>query len=301
MSGNLELEYMVGDFYAIATALCWSSAVILFDFSSKRFGSLQLNAIKNLIGIIGFSLTIFIFLIPVPEITRNDFVILTLSGFLGISIGDVLFIESLKKIGSGISAVVSTIYTPFIFIIAFLMFGEKINLQSSIGGILVLSGISISVYKSPGLISKSLLYKGIFYGITAQLFTAYSVLLAKPLMASVPIIYIALYRFIAGFIGILLILFIRYDKNVIIKNFKNGLQDKYVISGSFLGTYLSVIFWLAGFKYTLAARAAIYNQMSTVFIVIMAIVFLDEKLTKRKVFGVISSVLGALLVTTGLS
>ena len=299
MADNLELEYIVGDFYALATALCWSSAVILFDVSTKRFGSLQLNAIKNLIGITGFSLTIFIFVIPVPEITRNDFIILTLSGFLGISIGDVLFIESLKKVGSGISAVVSTIYTPFIFIIAFLMLGERINIQSLLGGTLVLSGIIVSVYKNPGLISKTILYKGIFYGITAQLLTAYSVLLAKPVMASMPIIYVALYRFIAGFIGILFILFIRLDKSIIIENFKNGLQDKYVLVGSFLGTYLSVIFWLAGFKYTLAARAAIYNQMSTVFIVIMAIIFLNEKLTKRKVFGVILSVLGALLVTIG--
>ena len=35
--------------------------------------------------------------------------------------------------------------------------------------------------------------------------------------------------------------------------------------------FLSVIFWLAGYKYTLAGRAAIYNQLSTILIILRPI------------------------------
>jgi drug/metabolite transporter (DMT)-like permease len=58
-----------------------------------------------------------------------------------------------------------------------------------------------------------------------------------------------------------------------------------------------VILWLAGFKYTLAGRAAIYNQLSTVLIVIFARLFLSETLNTRKIIGVSLAIFGALLVT----
>ena len=58
-----------------------------------------------------------------------------------------------------------------------------------------------------------------------------------------------------------------------------------------------MILWLAGFKYTLAGRAAIYNQLSTVLIVIFARLFLGESLNARKIIGVLLAIFGALLVT----
>ena len=78
--------------------------------------------------------------------------------------------------------------------------------------------------------------------------------------------------------------------------FKEGLSNKSVLFGSFLGTYLSVIFWLAGYKYTLAGKAAIYNQLSTVFIILLARYFLNEAMTMRKTVGVSLAIVGAILV-----
>ena len=65
-----------------------------------------------------------------------------------------------------------------------------------------------------------------------------------------------------------------------------------------MGTYLSVIFWLAGFKYTIPGRAAIYNQLSTILIMIMATLFLGEKMNKKKWSAVALAIFGALLIST---
>jgi len=54
---------------------------------------------------------------------------------------------------------------------------------------------------------------------------------------------------------------------------------------------------LAGYKYTLAGRAAIYNQLSTIFIIIMAAIFLKEAMTRRKWLAVTCALSGALLVS----
>ena len=68
-------------------------------------------------------------------------------------------------------------------------------------------------------------------------------------------------------------------------------------SSAIMGTYLSVIFWLAGYKYTLAGRAAIYNQLSTIFIIVLARIFLKESFTFKKIIGLIFAIIGAILVT----
>ena len=287
----------MGDLYAVITAVCWSSAVILFDISTKNFTAIQLNVLKNFIGVFGFILTIVLFSIPSPNFSQQDIFTLALSGFLGILIADGLFLESLRRLGSGISAVVSTIYTPTVFIIAFILFNETINLHSYIGGVLVLGGITISVFQPPKTIKKRDLYIGILFGIMANILTAYSVLIIKPIMKNNSVIYVALYRFSIGFIFGILINIVKSGIKPVIQKFKQGLTNQYVILGAFLGTYLSVIFWLAGYKYTLAGRAAIYNQLSTVFIIILARVFLKEPMTSKKIIGVSLAICGAMIVS----
>lgn len=287
----------MGDLYAVITAICWSSAVILFDISTKNFTAIQLNVLKNFIGVFGFIVTIIILSIPSPNFSQQDIFTLALSGVLGILIADGLFLESLRRLGSGISAVVSTIYTPTVFIIAFILFRETINLQSYIGGALVLGGITISVFQPPKTVKKRDLYVGILFGIMANILTAYSVLIVKPIMKNNSVVYVALYRFSVGFFfGILVNLFKSGIKPVVHK-FKQGLTNRYVVLGAILGTYLSVIFWLAGYKYTLAGRAAIYNQLSTVFIIILARIFLKEPMTSNKVIGVSLAIFGAIIVS----
>ena len=287
----------MGDLYAVITAVCWSSAVILFDISTKNFTAIQLNVLKNFIGVFGFILTIILFSIPSPNFSQQEIFTLALSGFFGILIADGLFLESLRRLGSGISAVVSTIYTPTVFIIAYILFNETINLHSYIGGVLVLGGITISVFQPPKTIKKRDLYIGILFGIMANILTAYSVLIIKPIMKNNSVIYVALYRFSIGFIFGILINILKSGIKQVIQKFKQGLTNQYVILGAFLGTYLSVIFWLAGYKYTLAGRAAIYNQLSTVFIIILARVFLREPLTSKKIIGVSLAIFGAMIVS----
>ena len=286
----------MGDLYAVITAVCWSSAVILFDISTKNFTALQLNVLKNFIGVTGFILTIVLFSIPLPNFSQQDIITLALSGFLGILIADGLFLESLRRLGSGLSAVVSTIYTPTVFIIAFILFNETINLHSYIGGVLVLGGITISVFQPPKTIKKRDLYFGILFGIMANILTAYSVLIIKPIMKENSVIYVALYRFSIGFISGIIMNLVKSGTKTVIQKFKQGLTNYYVILGALLGTYLSVIFWLSGYKHTLAGRAAIYNQLSTVFIIILARIFLKEPLTSKKVLGVSLAIFGAIIV-----
>ena len=86
--------------------------------------------------------------------------------------------------------------------------------------------------------------------------------------------------------------------NFIKKTMITGFKLPTMVAGAFMGTFLAVIFWLAGFKYTLAGRAAIYNQLSTILITLMAAIFLKEKMNRRNWVAVGLAVIGAVLVST---
>ncbi len=64
-----------------------------------------------------------------------------------------------------------------------------------------------------------------------------------------------------------------------------------------LGSYLALIFWIAGMKYTKVGVAAILNQSSTVYVLILAAVFLHEPFTRRKLLASALAVAGIVLVT----
>ena len=293
----MQLNLNLGDFYAILTALCWSCGVIFFEIAGRVLNSLQISLLKNIVGVLGFISFMILQGNPFPDFIGQEYFILIISGIIGVAIGDILFLASLRRIGSSLSAIVSTGYTISIFILAFLMFGEVISFISYIGGLLVILGVVIgTIDRDLKRTPKEVLY-GVSFGLLANLCTAYSVLLLRPIMDIHPVLPIALVRFSIGMIisafGILYL----NGKLALRETILKGFSNYNLLAGAFFGTFLSVIFWLAGFKYTLAGRAAIYNQLSTIFIILLASVFLNQQMTKRKWVAVSLALMGSFIVS----
>jgi len=74
---------------------------------------------------------------------------------------------------------------------------------------------------------------------------------------------------------------------------------RFSLSGAFLGSYVALVLWIGGMKYSQAGVAAILNQTSTVFILVLATAFLEESFTRRKAAAVLLAVAGILVVTFG--
>ena len=288
----------IGDIYALLAAICWSSGVILFEISGRTLNSIQINFLKNIIGLIGFFSVLMFTGSLCISYTFHEYWLLGFSALLGVALGDVFLLAGLKRLGSGMYAIAGTTYTLFVFLFAFLMFQETIALQVYIGGVLVISGIIVR--SSTDIRSKrnNQFYRGIIYVLLAQGLTAYSVLLVRPVMETHPVIHIAMIRFGIGVLfNIAHILLINGMKSFI-ETIKIGFTNPAMITGSLLGSFLAVIFWMSGFKYTLASRAAIYNQLSTIFITLLAAIFLKERMNVKSWIAVGLAVIGAILVST---
>ena len=63
-----------------------------------------------------------------------------------------------------------------------------------------------------------------------------------------------------------------------------------------IGSYVSMLFWLAGYKLTQASIASVLNETAAIFIVIFAWLMLGEPLNWRRIAGVILAFCGVVLI-----
>tara|TARA_B100002049_G_scaffold89539_1_gene65952 strand:- start:84 stop:971 length:888 start_codon:yes stop_codon:yes gene_type:complete len=293
----MQYSLNLGDIYAILTAICWSCGVICFDIAGRVLNSLQISLLKNIVGVLGFIGFLLLQGDPFPLFAQHDYFVLVVSGLIGVALGDLLFLASLRRIGSSLSAIISTSYSVSIFILAYIMYQEVISVFAYFGGVMVISGVIVGTRESPENRTPRDIYIGAFYGFLAHFFTAYSVLLLRPVMESHPVVPIALVRFSTGIIFSAAAIVYLNGYSELRETMAKGFGHVYLLAGSFLGTFLSVIFWLSGYKYTLAGRAAIYNQLSTIFIIILAAIFLKEVMTTKKWAAVSLALGGAFIVS----
>jgi drug/metabolite transporter (DMT)-like permease len=74
---------------------------------------------------------------------------------------------------------------------------------------------------------------------------------------------------------------------------------KFTVPMAILGPFLATLLWIAGFKYETPGRVAIFNQLSTVFVVLWAWLILKEPMTRKKLAGISLAFGGAVLVAWG--
>ena len=119
----------LGETFALLAALVWAFAVILFKKSGETVHPLALNLFKNALAAGLFLPTMAIFGETLArQAPASDYLLLLLSGALGIGIGDAMFFKSLNCIGAGLWSIVSCLYSPFIISLSMIWLGERLVL-----------------------------------------------------------------------------------------------------------------------------------------------------------------------------
>ena len=288
----------IGEVYALICALIWATAIILFKHAGNSMSADSLNMIKNWIGVFLFVPTAFIIEGAVlPTLTISQWTIVALSGYFGIAVADGWFLNALRHLGAARTAIVACLYSPFVVVLSIVFLGERLVWWKWGGVLLILVGILLVVYqKEQQKISKEVLTKGILLAAAAVFLTAVGVVAMKPILSTDGFFWLITIRLFAGAFGLTMFLIFKGELTQLVsvvryENHKWGT----IILASIFGTYLAMTFWLAGFKYADASVASVLNELSNIFIVIMAWLFLKEPFTRQKAFGVLLSFIGVFI------
>ena len=293
----MEFPYQ-GEVYSVLCAILWAFAVVLFRRSGDRIPPLALNLLKCAASTLLFIPTLWLTGTPLlPEVSRLDIVLLAASGLVGITLADTLFLKSLNLLGAGLSQVVGCLYSPFVILFSMMFLGERLGAADVAGTILILLGVLITVERDPQREARSRRTAGVLIGTAAFALMAVGVVLTKPVLGRVSLVWGSGFRLFAGTLGlaILLPLFPRGRRSL--RMLRPSRAWVTALWASFFGTYLAMIIWLAGIKYSTASIASILNQTSAVFVLPFAALVLKEKVTRRHLLALALALGGVILVT----
>ncbi|MCP4251479.1 MAG: DMT family transporter [bacterium] len=292
----------LGQACALATAVTWATALVLFKRCGDTVGPLALNLFKNSIGIVLLVLTLVLMgdgTGALQGFPRADLYILMLSGIIGIAIADTIFFYSLNLIGVGIISIVDCVYSPLAILFAWLLLSEALAPAHYLGAVLILGSVltATRLAPPPGRTGRQLMV-GILVAIFSMALMAFGIVGAKLVLNDFPLFWATLLRLTAGTLALAALAAASPKRRDYFAVFRPGAVWKTAIPASVLGAYLAMVLWVAGFKYTQAGLASLLNQTSVIFALVLASVFLKERFTRRKLVAMVLGLSGVVLVVT---
>jgi len=288
----------MGEIYALSCALVWAFAVVFFRRSGETMPPLALNLFR-----VGFSSVLVLITLAIGgqsllhRAPLHDYLMLIASGIIAIALSDTLFHAALNRVGAGINAVVDTLYSPFTALGAFAYLGERLDAWQIGGMLLVISSVVVVTRMEPPVgTSRRTLISGILLGVAAMAALAIGVVLAKPVLANADVVWATSVRQLGALAVLLPAALIFPGRSARLRALKPGTGWKHAIPGTVFGSYLALMLWIAGMKHTAVGKAAILNQTSTIYVLVLASLLLGEKFTRRTALAAVLALGGVLLV-----
>ena len=293
---------LLGEILSLGSAITWGISVSLFKIIGNSVSPYILNPLKNTIGTILFVLTTLLVsdISAVNSLSTNETLILALSGIIGITIADVLFLISLNILGTSRSAIINTIYSPMVIMLAYFILDESLTLADIVGGLMILLSILyLSFNQEKSNISN--LNKGLIIGILAYSLMALGIIMVKPILNrfsnSIEMqLWIIIFRLIPGTLLSYITMSFMMKKKEIILQLSNKKIWPIILLGSFLGTYVGFAMWVIGMAKTSASIASILNQTSTIFIAFFGWLILKETFSRKMMICFFISIIGAFII-----
>jgi drug/metabolite transporter (DMT)-like permease len=228
----------------------------------------------------------------------GDVLVLFASGIIAIAISDTLFHMSLNVVGAGISAIIDCLYSPLTVLLAMVLLKEKLTALQLLGMALVISGVfAASRHEPPQGVAPRQLMLGVVWGVLSMAALALGIVIAKPVLDRTPVLWATAARQVGCLLVMAPAAVLSPRRRQILSVLRPSPTWRVSIPAAFLGSYLALMCWIAGMKYTKVGIAAILNQSSTVYILILAAFFLRERFTVRKLIASATALAGILLVT----
>ncbi|MGE5478992.1 MAG: DMT family transporter [Chloroflexota bacterium] len=298
----------IGEFAALSAAFFWSFSAHIFTFAGRRINALQLNIDRLFFASILIAVTIPVFGIS-WHISWTQIYYLSVSGFIGLVLGDTFLFKSFAQIGPRITMLIMSISPAMAAVFAWLFLGENLSLWGILGMAVTLTGIAIVVMQSRGgeserqakeylhvrgrRVSKSMIGAGwAFLGALGQ---AGGLIFAKFAFVEGPV-----HSFTATLVRLLSSFVMLLPMAIILKRYGNPFKiykaDKkalgLVFAASIIGPYLGITASLFAIIYAQVGIASTLMSVTPILMLPISYFWLKEKLNFYSYAGAFIAVAG---------
>jgi len=282
-----------GELCSILSALAWAIGVMFYRQLGATLPPLQLNFLKNLL-VMAMLLPAIPLLhgLAIPSFSAWQIFAALGSGLLGIGIADTLYFRALNELGAGRMGVLGNFYSPFVIVLGYVFLDEHLLPVQLLGFALVSLGVWIAAWPRRGAAARPAhALRGLAYALLAIILMAVSIVLVKRVLEAQPLLWVTGLRLLGALAGLAVIAWLRGETAQLTPP-RVGMPWRKLAVAAFIGQFLAMVLWLAGYKFTQASVAAILNETASIFILLLAAVWLKEPLTRRAVVGVVLTLTG---------
>ena len=290
----------IGELSALLTACLWSGSAMVFASATSRVGSFQVNITRLILAAVYLTL-----LIPLSRLNVNlsgtQILNLSISGVIGLSLGDTFLFKAFQEIGARISMLIMSVAPAIAAILAYFVLGETLSFLGMVGIAVTVFGVSIVVLDrgTDSLRSNFLTTAGIVYAALAAVGQGAGLIFAKMAFREG-----AVNGFVATAIRIVASLVLLLPVAVMTRRYKNPVlmftQDRKAFwltaLGSVLGPFLGISFSLIAIEYTKVGIAATIMALVPILMLPLVRIVYKETLTWRAIAGAFTAVTGVALL-----
>lgn len=288
-----------GKLIALSSAFIWAFAVILFKRAGEAMRPVPLTLYKTIIAFVLLFPVMWFAGVPLipPEVNANDWLMVSLSGIIGISIADSLFFICLNLLGAGLTAIVDCLYSPMVIGLSWFLLAEPLQPIQLAGAFLVITAVLVATFERPEKkLEPKKVVLGVLSGAGAMFFMAWGIVQMKPALNKTSVFWVTELRLLAAFVVLVVMVLVHKKRKEWIGSLINLKNWRHALPATILGNVLAMTLWVAAFKFTDVNSAAILNQTNTIFIVILATVILKEPFTPRRIIASLLAFGGSILV-----
>ena len=295
--------HLIGETAALCTSVLWTTCSILFASAGRRIGVLSVNTLRLITAMLLLGTVHFIlFGTVIPAATTSQWFYLSLSGLIGLVIGDFGYLGALILIGPRKGVLLMSMAPIFSTISAYCILGEVLGAWTLIGITVTLSGVVIVIIEKKGNSKDTVPRKkeilGIFFGLGGSVGQGIGLVISKYGMLTVesttPLnpLSATLIRIITAaiFVGIVFIIIKRPSK--ILESYRDRRAVMNTIGGAISGPFLGVWLSMVAVTYTVAGAASTLMSLMPILVIPFMWIIYGEKTNLRGISGAVIAVVG---------
>ncbi|WP_194755526.1 DMT family transporter [Aliidiomarina indica] len=288
-----------GQLAALAAALSWALATLMYSRSSHHLSAAQLNLVKGIVAspllLLGLWLSTDV---QALAWTLVPVLMLALSGVIGITIGDTCYFSALRRLGPAHTILLEYLAPPFAAIIAWLFLSETLSVFEIAAGLVVLLGVLTVLTERQPVAGIPLSRSGVWFGVAAALCQAIGLVMAFHAFQQfdVSALQAAMIRLSAGTIALTLaLLLIRPKMLMATAQGLRATRISVLITAILLGTFVAI--WLQQLAIAYVTPGIAQTLLSTAPLFMLSLNFIrGRRVSFRALLGTLIAMAGIALL-----
>ncbi len=302
---ELKMSYMlyflmyVGEISAIIASFFWATGATFFTLAVTNIGPYRLNLIRLNLAFLFLLLVLFITKVRLfpYNATAENILWLSISGIIGLVIGDLCYFGALKYLGVRVTMLFFTLAPPAAALSEWIILKEAISAGAIIGMLIVIVGIVVVIVqkeKEKGIISYPPI--GVLLGILAALFQGLGLTISKFGLKGLDAIESTYLRMLAADLSFTILYVLFKNSLPSYENRSGRIVYVFAFFGAFFGPFLGVILSMNAIRYTYSGIVQTLLSMTPITIIPFSIFVFKEKIGLKSIIGTGIALIGVLIL-----